>query len=54
MKKADVYELRDILNRLKYIKEADTDKSATHDKFISEYKKGVNICTKEINKRKPL
>ena len=54
MKKADVYKLRDILHEMKYIKQADTDKTATHDRFCKAYEKGMEICNKEINKRKPL
>ena len=54
MIKADIYKLRDILYAMKYIKQADTDKAATHDRFLNEYEKGMEICNKEINKRKPL
>ena len=54
MKKNDIYKLRDILYEMKYIKQADTDKAATHDRFLNAYEKGIAICDKEINKRRPL
>jgi len=34
MKKIDIYELRDILHKMMYIKQADTDKTATHEEFL--------------------
>ena len=54
MKKIDIYELRDILHKMMYIKQADTDKTATQEEFCEAYKKGMAICNKEINKRGPL
>jgi len=53
MTKKEIYRLRDIIQELKYIKEADTDKTATHDRFITLHSEGIAICNKSINKMKP-
>ena len=54
MTKKEVYRLRTILEEMKYIKEADTDKTATHVRFLKIYDEGHLICENEINKRTPL
>ena len=54
MKKKEIYELRSILQELLYIKQADTDEQATHDKFVNLQKRGIQICTRSINIMKPL
>lgn len=54
MNKKEIYRLRNILDGMKHIKQADTDPTATHDRFINLYKEGIDICNKSINKMKPL
>jgi len=54
MTKEEIYKLRDILHEMKYVKEADTDRTATHERFLKAYKEGVVICNKSINRMKPL
>jgi|GEM_PF-2464424 len=54
MTKKEIYRLRKILDEMKYIKQADTDSTATHDRFKRAYEEGVNICNRSINKMKPL
>ena len=54
MTKKEVYRLRDILHEMKYVKEADTDETATHDRFIEVYEEGIKICDRTINMLEPL
>ena len=54
MIKKEIYRLRAILYEMKYIKEADTDKTATHTRFCKLYTEGIEICDENINKMKPL
>ncbi len=54
MIKTEIYRLRDILHEMKYIKEADTDKTATHERFLGIYREGIVICNKSINKMRSL
>lgn len=54
MTKVEIYRLRDILHEMRYIKQADTDPTATHDRFVKAYKEGVKICDKNIGRMKPL
>ena len=54
MTKVEIYRLRDILHKMKYIKQADTDKTATHDEFILLYKEGITICNRSIFSMQPL
>ncbi len=54
MTKKEIYRLRDILYEMKHNKEADTNASLTHEKFLNVCKEGIEICTESINKMKPL
>jgi len=54
MTKVEIYELRSILHELHYIKIADTDPTATADRFEKKYEEGIKICNRAINKMKPL
>ena len=53
MVKEEVYRLRDILHELHHIKIADTEITATADRFERVYKEGVEICERTINKLQP-
>ena len=54
MVKAEVYRLREILHELHHIKTADTEISATADRFEKVYREGMEICERTINKLHPL
>ena len=54
MTKRDIYRLREIIEEMRHIKEADTDKTATHDRFIRLFEEGIKICNKNINRMRPL
>ena len=54
MTKAEIYEVRTIIEAMFHNRNADTQKSATFDKFIELYERGVEICNKSINKMKPM
>ncbi len=54
MTKKEIYRLRDILFALRHNKQADTDKTETHDKFCLLQEEGIKICEKTLWKMKPL
>jgi len=54
MTKVEIYRLRDILHKMMYIKQADTDKTATHDKFKELHSEGMMICNRSIFSMQPL
>ena len=53
MTKSEIYRLRDILHEMKYVKQADTDETATHERFLKAYREGIKICDRSINMRNP-
>ena len=50
MTKKEIYRLKAILEELKYIKQADTDKTATQDRFDKAHEEGIGICEKSLYK----
>jgi len=54
LKKVNIYKLRDLLHEMHYIKFADTDKTATAERFQDAYEEAIEICNDRINSMKPL